>query len=176
MKLIDLTRTIYAGMQENKEQQKTFILHDNHDNYKLIIDGTCGTHISGNTNFERYIGRAICLDISFLLEDQLTVDALKRSMSRIKINSGDIVLFYSLKKQRLEIISETMKLLLAAGVSIIGTDAERLIIQGDYKIPIIEKLENLIQLINKNFLYVGLPLKIDRVSKSPLRAVAVIGE
>lgn len=47
---------------------------------------------------------------------------------------------------------------------------------GEYNITNTENLCNLGELVNKRFLYIGLPLKIREGTGSPIRAVALVEE
>ncbi len=151
---------------------------------------------------EYFWGPAICLDLSHVrypnyIEPRDLEDALRRSGQEIK--RGDIVLLYTGHHDRAfgtdkfqtdysGLSYEGAKWLAERGVVNIGVDAPAIDLTpddidfsahkvcGEYHITNTENLCNLDKLVNKRFLYIGLPLKIRDGSGSPIRAVALVEE
>lgn len=151
---------------------------------------------------EIFWGSAICLDLSHVrypnyIEPRDLEDALRRSGQEIK--RGDIVLLYTGHHDRAfgtdkfqtdysGLSYEGAKWLAERGVVNIGVDAPAIDLTpddidfsahkvcGEYHITNTENLCNLDKLVNKRFLYIGLPLKIRDGSGSPIRAVALVEE
>lgn len=149
---------------------------------------------------EYFWGSAICLDVSHIrypnsFEPRDLELALSKSGQEIK--KGDIVLLYTGHHDRAfgtdkfqtdysGLSYEGAKWLAERGVVNIGVDAPAIdltpddtdflahYVCGEYHITNTENLCNLDQLVNKRFLYIGLPLKIRDGSGSPIRAVALL--
>lgn len=146
-----------------------------------------------------YYGDAICLDVSATrYPDSITPAVLDHAleMSGQEIVPGDIVLLYTGHGDRLwpkplyatqhPGLDRPGALWLAErGVVNIGVDIPSIdhsddreisahIVCGEYGIVNTESLTNLDQLINKRFLFMGLPLNIRAGTGSPIRAVAVL--
>ncbi|MFA5577046.1 MAG: cyclase family protein [Tissierellaceae bacterium] len=155
-----------------------------------------------NMPLEYFWGSAICLDLSNVrypnyFEPRDLEDALRRSGQEIK--KGDIVLLYTGHHDRAfgtdkfqtdysGLSYEGAKWLAEKGVVNIGVDAPAIDLTpddidfsghrvcGEYNITNTENLCNLDKLVNKRFLYMGLPLKIRDGTGSPIRAVALVEE
>lgn len=150
---------------------------------------------------EYFWGSAICIDVSFvpdsrMIEPEDLEKAVKNSGQEIK--PGDIVLLYTGHYDRnfgtdkwqttyTGLSYEGAKWLAEKGVVNIGVDAPAIdhpndlnfsghLVCGEYDITNTENLCNLDKVVNKRFLYFGLPLKIRDGSGSPIRAVALIEE
>ncbi len=159
-----------------------------------------GTTID-KTDLNLCIGSAVCLDLSYVSENEFikSIDlekALKRSNQ--EINRGDIVLLYTGHYDRnygtekwqtsytgLDVSGAEW--LGKKGVVNIGIDTPSIdkpadmkysghLICQKYKMLNTENLCNLKEIVNKRFMYIGLPLKIRGGSGSPIRAVALLNE
>ena len=146
-------------------------------------------------------GSAICIDVSFVTPDRYIQprdleQALKKS--GLTIEQGDIVLLYTGHYDRsfgtdkwqtvyTGLNMEAAEWLAKKGVVNIGVDAPAIdhpkdtdfsghYICGKYDITNTENLCNLDKVVNKRFIYIGLPLKIRDGSGSPIRAVALLEE
>ncbi|KHF41217.1 cyclase family protein [Halalkalibacter okhensis] len=152
-------------------------------------------------DLDSFYGPAICLDISNVSPDNFIMrrdlkDALKRSNQTIE--EGDIVLLYTGHYERTygkeEWFSrhtglhyQAAKWLAQLGVKNIGVDAPSIdqshdpkysghLVCREYQITNTENLCNLGEIVNKRFLYIGLPLKIRNGTGSPIRAIALLTE
>lgn len=153
-------------------------------------------------SLDYFWGSAICLDVSHIrypnyFEPRDLEDALRKSGQEIK--KGDIILLYTghhdrhfgtdmFQKEYSGLSYEGAKWLAEKGVVNIGVDAPAIdltpddtdfsghLVCGEYGISNTENLCNMKELINKRFLYMGLPLKIREGSGSPIRAVALLEE
>jgi kynurenine formamidase len=150
---------------------------------------------------EYFWGSAICIDLSYIpsnryIEPKDLEEAVKKSGQEIM--KGDIVLLYTAHYDRnfgtdkwqteyTGLSYEAAKWLAEKGVVNIGVDAPAIdhpkdldfsghLICGKYHITNTENLCNLDKVVNKRFLYIGLPLKIRGGSGSPIRAVALLEE
>ena len=159
-----------------------------------------GTTID-KTDLNLCIGSAICLDLSYVSENEFIKSsdldmALKRS--NMEVIRGDIVLLYTGHYDRnygtekwqtsytgLDISGAEW--LGKRGAVNIGIDAPSIdkpddmkysghLICQKYKMLNTENLCNLKEIVNKRFMYIGLPLKIRGGSGSPIRAVALLNE
>lgn len=155
-----------------------------------------------NMPLEYFWGSAICLDVSHVrypnyFEPRDLEDALRRSGQEIR--KGDIVLLYTGHHDRAfgtdkfqtdysGLSYDGAKWLAEKGVVNIGVDAPAIDLTpddinfsghqvcGEYHITNTENLCNLDKLVNKRFLYIGLPLRIREGTGSPIRAVALVEE
>ncbi len=154
-----------------------------------------------NMPLEYFWGSAICIDLSHIpnnrpIEPQDLEKAEKKS--GLEIQKGDIVLLYTGHYDRhfgtdkwqttyTGLSYKGAKWLADKGVVNIGVDAPAIdhpedldfsghLICGEYDITNTENLCNLHLVVNKRFLYFGLPLKIRAGSGSPIRAVALLEE
>lgn len=150
---------------------------------------------------EYFWGSAICIDLAHIpsnryIEPKDLEEAVKKSGQEIM--KGDIVLLYTAHYDRnfgtdkwqteyTGLSYEAAKWLAEKGVVNIGVDAPAIdhpkdldfsghLICGEYHITNTENLCNLDKVVNKRFLYIGLPLKIRGGSGSPIRAVALLEE
>ena len=150
---------------------------------------------------EFFWGSAICIDLSYVppsryIEPKDLEEALGKSGQ--KINIGDIVLLYTGHYDRnfgtdkwqtvySGLSYEGAKWLAEKGAINIGVDAPAIdhpedinfsghLVCGEYNITNTENLCNLDKVVNKRFLYIGLPLKIRDGSGSPIRAIALVEE
>lgn len=151
---------------------------------------------------EYFWGSAICIDLSHIrypnyFEPRDLELALQKSGQEIR--NGDIVLLYTGHHDRTfgtdmfqteysGLSYHGAKWLAERGVVNIGVDAPAIdltpddidfsahLVCGEYHITNTENLCNLDQLVNKRFLYFGLPLKIRDGTGSPIRAVALLEE
>lgn len=150
---------------------------------------------------EYFWGSAICIDLSHIpptrkIEPHDLETALSKSGQTIE--PGDIVLLYTGHYDRnfgtdqwqttyTGLSYDGAKWLAEKGVVNIGVDAPAIdhpddldfsghLVCGEYDITNTENLCNLHLLVNKRFLYFGLPLKIRDGSGSPIRAVALLEE
>ncbi|TJX65935.1 cyclase family protein [Soehngenia saccharolytica] len=153
-------------------------------------------------SLDYFFGSAICLDLSSVTyPDYIEVADLRKALERSKqeIKKNDIVLLYTghydrfygtenYQKEYTGLSYEAAKFLAESGVINIGVDSPAIdltpddinfsghMICAEYDITNTENLCNLDKLINKRFLYIGLPLKIKDGSGSPIRAIAVLEE
>lgn len=155
-----------------------------------------------NMPLEYFWGSAICLDLSYIrypnyFEPKDLEDALSHSGQEIR--KGDIVLLYTGHHDRnfgtdmfqtdySGLSYDAAKWLAEQGVVNIGVDAPAIdltpddndfsahLVCGEYHITNTENLCNLDKVLNKRFLYMGLPLKIRAGTGSPIRAVALLEE
>ncbi|BEP27943.1 cyclase family protein [Helicovermis profundi] len=150
---------------------------------------------------EYFWGSAICIDLSHLrynrpIEPRDLELAIKKSGQTV--SKGDILLMYTghfdrnfgSDKWQTEYTGlnyEAAKYLAELGIVNIGVDAPAIdhpddldfsghLICGEYDITNTENMCNLDKVVNKRFLYFGLPLKIRDGSGSPIRAVALVEE
>ncbi len=151
---------------------------------------------------EYFWGSAICLDVSHVrypkyIEPEDLEKALRKSGQEIR--KGDIVLLYTghhdrafgtdkFQTEYTGLSYEGAKWLAEKGVVNIGIDAPAIdltpddinfsghMVCGEYNITNTENLCNLDKVVNKRFLYIGLPLKIRDGTGSPIRAVALVEE
>lgn len=146
-----------------------------------------------------FFGSAICIDLSHIKPDRyIEVDDIKKAVKKCneELNKGDIVLMYTghydrnfgTEKWQTEysgLSYYAAKYLAECGVVNIGVDAPAIdhpndldfsghLVCGEYDITNTENLCNLDKVVNKRFLYFGLPLKIRAGSGSPIRAIALI--
>ncbi|KNF07032.1 putative metal-dependent hydrolase [Gottschalkia purinilytica] len=153
-----------------------------------------------NMPLEHFWGSAICLDLSHkrypeYIEPKDLEEALAKSGQEIR--KGDIVLMYTglfnraygtpdYENYYTGLSYEGAKWLAERGVMNIGVDAPAIdqtpddldfsghLVCGEYNITNTENLCNLDKVVNKRFLYMGLPLKIRGGTGSPIRAVALL--
>lgn len=150
---------------------------------------------------KHFWGSAICIDLSHVppsryIEPKDLEEALRKSGQ--KINIGDIVLLYTGHYDRnfgtdkwqtvySGLSYEGAKWLAEKGAINIGVDGPAIdhpedinfsghLVCGEYNITNTENLCNLDKVVNKRFLYIGLPLKIRDGSGSPIRAIALVEE
>ncbi|MCC5912050.1 MAG: cyclase family protein [Clostridiaceae bacterium] len=150
---------------------------------------------------EYFWGSAICIDVSHIppsrkIEIKDLQEALKHSHQQL--TKGDIILLHTGHYDRYfgteqwqttytGLSYEAAKWLAEEGAVNIGVDAPSIdhpedldfsghLICGEYDITNTENLCNLDKIVNKRFLYFGLPLKIRGGSGSPIRAVALVEE
>lgn len=145
-------------------------------------------------------GSAICVDLTHKrYPDYIEVKDLKEAIRKSgqEIQKGDIFLMYTglfdreypgegYKNHYTGLSYEAAKWLAEQGVVNIGVDAPAVDLTpddltfachkvcGEYGITNTENLCNLGQVVNKRFLYFGLPLKIPGGTGSPIRAVALL--
>lgn len=150
-------------------------------------------------SLDYFFGSAICIDLSHIKPDRyIEVDDIKKAVKKCneELNKGDIVLMYTghydrnfgTEKWQTEysgLSYNAAKYLAECGVVNIGVDAPAIdhpndldfsghLVCGEYDITNTENLCNLDKVVNKRFLYFGLPLKIRAGSGSPIRAIALI--
>lgn len=146
-------------------------------------------------------GSAVCLDLSNVPASRyITPSDLEQAVKKsgLTVEKGDIVLLYTGHYDRsfgtdkwqtsyTGLNKEAAEWLAARGVVNIGVDAPAIdhpedldfsghLICGKYDISNTENLCNLDKVVNKRFIYIGLPLKIRDGSGSPIRAIALIEE
>ena len=145
---------------------------------------------------ERFYGRATMIDLHGLAADnkKFTVDEIRKAVSKAKVSvRGSIVLLYTgwedmwgtdvyLKNPGLS--KDSSEYLVRQKVKAVGIDAPS-IDSGDSEdfpahkvllragIPVYENLSNLKALETPEFTFNAFPLKIERGSASPVRAVAI---
>ena len=148
---------------------------------------------------EYFWGSALCVDLSFVPATRsMEIRDLERAVkaSGQEILKGDIFLMYTAHYERnfgtdkwqteySGLSYSAAKWLAEKGVVNIGVDAPAIdhpadldfsghLICGQYDITNTENLCNLDKVVNRRFLYFGLPLKIRDGSGSPIRAVALL--
>lgn len=154
-----------------------------------------------NMPLEYFYGSAICIDLSDIPPTRyIESDDIKKALTKsgLQVKRGDILLMYTghydrnlgTDKWQTEYTGlslEGAKYIAELGIVNIGVDAPAIdhpddinfsghLICGEYDITNTENLCNLDKLINKRFLYFGLPLKIRDGSGSPIRAIALVEE
>ncbi len=154
-----------------------------------------------NMPLEYFWGSAICVDLSFVTADRyIEPKDLEEALclSGQELKRGDIFLMYTGHYDRsfgtdqwqttyTGLSYAAAKWLAEKGVINIGVDAPAIdhpqdldfsghLVCGEYDITNTENLCHLDKLVNKRFLYFGLPLKIRGGSGSPIRAVALVEE
>lgn len=152
-----------------------------------------------NMPLDYFFGSAICIDLSHVPYSRyIEVDDIKLALDKANesLNKGDIVLLYTghydrnfkTDKWQTEysgLSYNAAKYMAEYGVVNIGVDAPAIdhpddlnfsghFVCGEYDITNTENLCNLDKVVNKRFLYFGLPLKIRNGSGSPIRAIALI--
>lgn len=152
-------------------------------------------------SLDYFWGSALCIDLSHIpasryIEQKDLEEAVRKAGEDIR--KGDIVLMYTGHHDRnfgtdkwqttyTGLSYAGAKWLAERGVVNIGVDAPAIdhpedldfsghLICGEYNITNTENLCNLDKVVNKRFLYFGLPLKIRDGSGSPIRAVALVEE
>ncbi|NJE04491.1 cyclase family protein [Thermococcus sp. MV11] len=143
-----------------------------------------GTHVDAPAHFvpdgrtidemplERFMGEGLVLDVRNG-DGNVRLDEIPDSGYYDRI-----VLFLTGGR---ELSPEVALFLVAEGVKAVGTDAMSIGDEAVHRIllseevPIFENLVNLDSLIGRRFTFVGLPLRIEGGSGSPVRAVAIIG-
>jgi len=223
MKIIDLSQPISMDTQVMPAFPKPLSLrhidHNPKDKFSsqsriLIMTDHTATHIDAFCHFDAnpeaddisempldlFFGEAICLDISsFPVRRYITANELKDvvAKSALKINKGDIVLFYSghyaKNKGTPDFITEFSALgadcvrwMKKKGVKLFGVESlspDNPLVDDSFPnhrackevhLTHIECLCNMEELINKRFKFFGFPLKIINGTASPIRAVAII--
>ena len=154
-----------------------------------------------NMPLEYFFGSAVCIDLSNIPYSRyIEISDIKNALKNAKeeLSKGDIVLMYTghydrnfnTDKWQTEysgLSYEAAKYLADCGVVNIGVDAPAIdhpddlnfsghLVCGEYDITNSENLCNLDKVVNKRFLYFGLPLKIRGGSGSPIRAIALLEE
>jgi kynurenine formamidase len=148
---------------------------------------------------EFWYGPAICLDVSHVeYPDYITEEILAEALAKSgqEIRRGDTVLLYigwgdrsfpdiSYSERHPGLTREAAIWLAEKGVINIGVDQVAIdhsddrsfaghVVCGEYGIVNTEGLTNLSQLVNKRFLFFGLPLRIRNGTGSPIRAIAIL--
>ena len=147
-----------------------------------------------------YHGPAICVDLSHKrYPEYIEIEDLKQAIAKSgqELQRGDIFLMYTglynreypgkgYQNHYTGVSYAAAKWLADQGVVNIGVDAPAIDqtpddmtfaghqVCGEYNITNTENLCNLDQVVNKRFLYFGLPLKIPGGTGSPIRAVALL--
>jgi kynurenine formamidase len=158
-----------------------------------------GPHLD-ESPLELYYGPAICLDVSEGVgsTDQLSLEALEKALaaSGQQIRRGDTVLLHfgygdsvwpglGYSDENPGLSAEAAEWLGAQGVVNIGVDHMSIDSSTDadsvghmmckkYGIVNTESLTNLDKVVNKRFLFFGLPLNIKGGTGSPIRAIALL--
>lgn len=159
-----------------------------------------GPHLD-ESPLEFYYGSAVCLDMSWVkYPDTFTPETLEKALadSGQTIERGDIVLLYSghgdslwpadlYASQHPGLDRAGTEWLAERGVVNIGVDNAGIdhsddpeisahMVCGEYGIVNTESLTNLDKVVNKRFLFMGLPLNIRAGTGSPIRAVALLND
>jgi kynurenine formamidase len=146
---------------------------------------------------EYFYGDAVCLDVSDIRHpDWITPEALERALERSgqEIRAGDIVLLCTghaertfpsdaYLKDQTGLTREAAAWLAQRGVVNIGIDAVAIdhsddtefsghMVCAEYRISNTENLANLDQVVNRRFIYFGLPIPFRAGTGSPVRAIA----
>ncbi len=154
-----------------------------------------------NMPLEYFFGSAICIDLSHISPTSyIEIEDIKRALAKSgqEINQGDILLIYTghydrnfgtdkWQKEYTGLSYKSAKYLAECGIINIGVDTPSIdcpndidfsghLVCGEYNITNTENLCNLHKVVNKRFLYFGLPLKIRGGSGSPIRAIALVEE
>ena len=176
---------------------------DGFESRNIIISEHCGTHVDAPYHFvpnaktidqvpiECFLGDAALID---LREIQKINEPIRRenlltvcSKNNIKIQKGDIVLLLSEKESK-GLTNDAVDWLIEKGVKGVGTNIfieEDVIEEGLHVryahmsflskgIVIFEGLLNMEKINSTRFFFVGLPLKINKGTGSPIRAIAIL--
>ncbi|AIU68852.1 cyclase [Thermococcus eurythermalis] len=189
--IIDLSRPlsedtpVYPGDPEVKVRPWAFIERDGYYMNALRLGEHSGTHVDAPAHFvpggktvdemplEKFVGEAFVIDVRGG-EGPIKLDELPDSGYY-----GKIVLLLTDGR---ELSPEVALFLVAEGAKAVGTDAMSI---GDEtvhtilltaEVPVFESLNptGLERLIGKTFTFIGIPLKIEGGSGSPVRAVAIL--
>lgn len=189
--IIDLSRPlsedtpVYPGDPEVKVRPWAFIERDGYYMNALRLGEHSGTHVDAPAHFvpggktvdemplEKFVGEAFVIDVRGG-EGPIKLDELPDSGYY-----GKIVLLLTDGR---ELSPEVALFLVAEGAKAVGTDAMSI---GDEtvhtilltaEVPVFESLNptGLERLIGKAFTFIGIPLKIEGGSGSPVRAVAIL--
>ncbi|WP_297515805.1 cyclase family protein [Thermococcus sp.] len=174
---------VYPGDPEVKVKPWAFIERDGYYMNALKLGEHSGTHVDAPAHFipggktidemplEKFIGEAFVVDVRNG-EGTVKLDEIPDSGYH-----GRIVLFLTGGR---ELSPEVALFLVAEGVKAVGTDAMSI---GDEtvhtillseEVPVFENLSNLEVLLGKTFTFIGLPLRIEGGSGSPVRAIAIV--
>ncbi len=189
--IVDLSRPlgedtpVYPGDPEVKVRPWAFIDRDGYYMNVLRLGEHSGTHVDAPAHIvpggktidemplEKFIGEGIVLDVRDG-EGPVKLDELP--------DSGYYNRIILLLTGGRELSPEAALFLVAEGVKAVGTDAMSI---GDEtvhtifltaEVPIFENLDptGLEQLLGKTFTFIGIPLKIEGGSGSPVRAIAML--
>ena len=187
--IIDLSRPlsedtpVYPGDPEVKVRPWAFIDRDGYYMNALKLGEHSGTHVDAPVHFipggktidemplEKFMGRGFIVDVRGG-EGKVKLEEIPDSGYYNKIT-----LFLTGGR---ELSPEVALFLVTEGVKAVGTDAMSIggptvhTIFLSEEIPIFESLTNLEGLIEREFLFVGIPLKITGGSGSPVRAIAIL--
>ena len=176
---------VYPGDPEVKVKPWAFIDRDGYYMNALRLGEHSGTHVDAPAHFipggktvdelplEKFIGEAFVIDVRGG-EGTIKLDELP--------DSGYYNRIVLLLTGGRELSPEAALFIVAEGAKAVGTDAMSI---GDEtvhtilltaEVPVFENLDptGLEQLIGKTFTFIGIPLKIEGGSGSPVRAVAVL--
>lgn len=195
------TISVYPGTEHPKFKQISTIKTVGYNELNITMRTHSGTHIDAPSHIipnaksldkfpiDHFIGQAIVLDCS--KENSITLDFLKEKKDKIK--GCDFVLFYTSWQQKWNsddyfsdfptLTAEAAKYLIQFKLKAIGFDhisadkmdstelpIHNLLLENE--ILIIENLNNLDQLIAKQFELNCIPLKIENTDGAPIRAFA----
>jgi len=173
---------VYPGDPGVKVKPWASIERDGYYMNVLRLGEHSGTHVDAPAHFvpggktidgmplEKFIGEGLVIDVRDG-EGTVGLDELPGSGYR-----GKIVLFLTGGR---ELSPEVALFLVAEGVKAVGTDGmsigdetvHTVLLSGE--VPIFENLVNLEALVGRTFTFIGLPLRIEGGSGSPVRAVAI---
>ena len=168
-------------------------------------DGIWEFKPSGTTidkmSLDYFWGSAVCIDVSFVpacrsIQPDDLENALRKSGQEIR--EGDILLLYTghfdanfgtdkWQTTYTGLSYEAARWIAEKGVVNVGVDTPAIdhpqdlnfsghLVCGEYNMTNTENLCNLDKVVNKRFLYFGLPLRIRDGSGSPIRAVALVDD
>lgn len=163
-------------------------------------------YVEGGASIERmpleyFYGQAVCLDVSHIRHpDWITPESLEEALERSgqEIRAGDIALLHTghaertfptdaYLKDQTGLTREAAIWLAERGVVNIGIDAVAIdhsdddgfsghVVCGEYRISNTENLANLAEVVNRRFIYLGLPMPFREGTGSPIRAIAWLPE
>ncbi|AFK22186.1 cyclase family protein [Pyrococcus sp. ST04] len=189
MKIIDLSREIseetevYPGDPPIEISPWAKIEEDGYYMNILKMGEHAGTHVDAPAHFimggetidrlplDKFVGEGVVVDVRGG-KGHIRAEEIPKNIR------GMIVLLLTNGR---ELSKEASERLVRENVKAVGTDSltigneevHKILLSA--KIPIFEGLTNLEELLGKEFLFIGFPLKIKRGSGSPIRAVAIIG-
>ena len=188
--IVDLTlelseeTPVYPDDPRVEIRKWTTIEKDGYYMNALFLGEHSGTHVDAPAHFipdgktideiplEKFIGKGVVIDVSSLNRSIKPEDITKNT---------EVVLFYTGGRE-IYLSEEGAKHLVELDIKAVGIDAPTI---GDFnthkvllsnEVIIFENLTNLQRLIEKEFTFFGVPLKIKNGSGSPVRAFAIIKE
>lgn len=193
--VVDLSPLLVPGKEKRRLAIRPFIAElDKTIMHDVDMMSHLGVHVEAPSHFKPewpdissldikiFYGEAVCVD----LRHKKSREAILVSDLEKHVKEGDIVLLHSsIKGEEAPYISRETAEWLSQHIKMLGIDdtinlEESYEIMASHKyllgkgIPIIEMLSNLDKVAGKRFTYIGLPLKIQGLDSSPIRAIAIL--